>query len=133
MHGLRIFPGVPFADLTGPLNVTFGTQPGLQRGQFNASGAWNRNGYRGLVRASTVAAVGGAIWEGLDNRFRMAMQQGIDPRIISSHDEAALGRHSLSWAPRRRAFETSRDKSMTFGTCGESGGARRVAELRSLP
>ena len=50
---------------------------------YDASGIWNPNAYRGLVAALTVAEIGGAVWEGSENRFGKAMWQGIDSEIIS--------------------------------------------------
>ena len=50
---------------------------------YDASGAWNPSIYRGIVNTLTVAQVGGAIWEGSENRFGKTMWQGIDSEIIS--------------------------------------------------
>jgi len=50
---------------------------------YDASGVWNPNAYRDLVYALTIAEIGGAIWEGSDDRFGKTMWQGIDSEIIS--------------------------------------------------
>jgi membrane-associated phospholipid phosphatase len=49
---------------------------------YDASGVWNPNVYRGLVGALTAAQIGGAVWEGSDTRFGKTMWQGIDSEII---------------------------------------------------
>jgi membrane-associated phospholipid phosphatase len=50
---------------------------------YDASGVWNPNVYRGLVGALTTAQIGGAVWEGSDTRFGKTMWQGIDSEIIA--------------------------------------------------
>ena len=50
---------------------------------YNASGVWNPNVYRGIVGALSVAQIGGAIWEGSENRVGRTMWQGIDSEVIS--------------------------------------------------
>jgi undecaprenyl-diphosphatase len=50
---------------------------------YDASGAWNPNAYRDLVYALSIAQIGGAIWEGSEDRFGKTMWQGIDSEIIS--------------------------------------------------
>jgi len=47
------------------------------------SGVWDPAVYRSLVGALTVAEIGGAIWEGSENRVGKTMWQGIDSEIIS--------------------------------------------------
>ena len=39
------------------------------RVNYDASGIWNTNVYRGIVRAASVAQIGGALWEGAESRF----------------------------------------------------------------
>ena len=51
---------------------------------YDASGVWNPNSYRDLVGALTIAQVGGAIWEGSEDRIGKTMWQGIDSEIISA-------------------------------------------------
>ena len=51
---------------------------------YDASGAWNPNVYRDLVGALTIVQVGGAIWEGSEDRIGKTMWQGIDSEIISA-------------------------------------------------
>ena len=51
---------------------------------YDASGVWNPNVYRGLVGALTAAQIGGAVWEGADTRFGKTMWQGIDSEIIGA-------------------------------------------------
>jgi len=53
------------------------------RVNYDASGVWNPNVYRGLVGALTVAEIGGAAWEGAETRFGKTMWQGIDSEIIA--------------------------------------------------
>lgn len=50
---------------------------------YSASGVWNPDVYRNLVGALTIAQVGGAIWEGSEDRIGKTMWQGIDSEIIS--------------------------------------------------
>ena len=49
---------------------------------YSASGIWNPSVYRDLVGALTIAQVGGAIWEGSEDRIGKTMWQGIDSEII---------------------------------------------------
>jgi len=53
------------------------------RVNYDASGAWNPNVYRGIVGALTIAEIGGAVWEGSESRFGKTLWQGIDSEIIS--------------------------------------------------
>jgi len=50
---------------------------------YDASGIWNPNVYRGLVGALTAAQIGGAVWQGSDTRFGKSMWQGIDAEIVA--------------------------------------------------
>ena len=50
---------------------------------YDASGVWNPNAYRDLIYALTAAEIGGAIWEGSEDRIGKTMWQGIDSEIIS--------------------------------------------------
>jgi hypothetical protein len=50
---------------------------------YDASGIWNPNVYRGLVVTLTLAEIGGAAWEGAETRFGKTLWQGIDPELIS--------------------------------------------------
>lgn len=51
--------------------------------QYDESGAWNPNVYRGIVAGLTVAEIGGAVWEGSESRFGKTMWQGIDSEIVA--------------------------------------------------
>ncbi len=53
------------------------------RVNYDASGVWNPNVYRGLMGALTIAQIGGAAWEGSETRFGKTMWQGIDSEVIS--------------------------------------------------
>jgi len=53
------------------------------RVNYDASGIWSANAYRGVVTALTVAEVGGAIWEGAESRFGKTLWQGVDSQIIA--------------------------------------------------
>jgi undecaprenyl-diphosphatase len=64
---------------------------------YDASGAWNPNVYRDIVRALTVAQIGGAIWEGSESRFGKTMWQGIDSQIISGVT-TTVGKHIFTRA-----------------------------------
>ena len=61
---------------------------------YDASGIWNPDVYRGLVGALTVAQIGGAVWEGAETRFGKTMWQGIDSEIISG-TAAAVGKYAF--------------------------------------
>jgi len=61
---------------------------------YDASGVWNPDVYRGLVGALTVAQVGGAVWEGAQSRFGKTMWQGIDSEIISGA-AATVGKYAF--------------------------------------
>jgi len=50
---------------------------------YDASGLWNPNLYRSLVGGLTIAQVGGAFWEGSEERFGKTMWQGIDAELIA--------------------------------------------------
>jgi hypothetical protein len=52
------------------------------RVNYDASGVWNHNVYRGVVDVLTVAEIGGALWEGSESRFGKTLWQGIDSEII---------------------------------------------------
>jgi membrane-associated phospholipid phosphatase len=54
-----------------------------QRVDYNASGIWNPDTYRGLVTALSVAEIGGAAWEGSESRIGRTLWQGIDSELIS--------------------------------------------------
>jgi hypothetical protein len=62
------------------------------RVNYDASGIWNPDAYRGLMVALTVAEVGGAVWEGSETRFGKTMWQGIDSEIISGAS-ATIGKY----------------------------------------
>jgi undecaprenyl-diphosphatase len=51
---------------------------------YDASGAWNPDVYRGIVGALTIAQIGGAVWEGSESRLGKTMWQGIDSQILSA-------------------------------------------------
>jgi undecaprenyl-diphosphatase len=61
---------------------------------YDASGIWNPDVYRGLVGALTIAQIGGAVWEGAETRFGKTMWQGIDSEIISG-TAAAVGKYAF--------------------------------------
>jgi undecaprenyl-diphosphatase len=54
------------------------------RVNYDASGVWNPNVYRGIVGALTIAEVGGAVWEGAETRFGKTLWQGIDSEIFGA-------------------------------------------------
>ncbi len=62
------------------------------RVSYDASGIWNANVYRGIVNATLVAQIGGALWEGSESRFGKSMWQGIDSVIIAEV-AATAGKH----------------------------------------
>lgn len=62
------------------------------RENYDASGVWNPNVYRGTVGLLTVAAMGGAVWEGSETRFGRTMWQGVDSQLIAGVT-ATAGKH----------------------------------------
>jgi membrane-associated phospholipid phosphatase len=54
------------------------------RVSYDASGIWSPHGYRSVVRALTVAEIGGAVWVGTETHFGKTLWQGIDSEILAS-------------------------------------------------
>jgi membrane-associated phospholipid phosphatase len=52
------------------------------RWDYDASGMWAPNVYRGILGFLTVAQVGGALWEGSETALGKTMWQGIDAQLI---------------------------------------------------
>ena len=65
------------------------------RVNYDASGKWNPNVYRGVVGALTVAQIGGAVWEGAETRFGKTLWQGMDSEIISA-TTATVGKYAFT-------------------------------------
>ena len=65
------------------------------RVNYDASGIWNPNVYRGVVGALTVAQIGGAVWEGAETRFGKTLWQGMDSEIISA-TTATVGKYAFT-------------------------------------
>ena len=53
------------------------------RVNYDASGAWNPDVYRGLLGALSIAQVGTAVWEGSESRLGKTMWQGIDSQLLA--------------------------------------------------
>jgi undecaprenyl-diphosphatase len=53
------------------------------RVNYDASGVWNPDAYRGLVTVLTATEIGGAAWEGSESRIGRTLWQGIDSELIS--------------------------------------------------
>lgn len=59
---------------------------------YDASGAWNPNVYRNLLKVVSLVQLGGAIWEGSESRLGKTMWQGVDSEVIAGVS-AEAGKH----------------------------------------
>ena len=64
---------------------------------YNASGMWNPNVYRSIVGGLSIAGLGGAIWEGSENRLGKTMWQGAEAEVIGGAS-AAVGKYIFTRA-----------------------------------
>lgn len=62
------------------------------RVNYDASGIWNPNVYRGLANSLTLAGLAGAVWEGSETRLGMTMWQGVDAEVIAGVTSAVAKR-----------------------------------------
>ena len=98
------------------------------RVNYDASGIWNTNVYRGIVRAAAVAQIGGALWEGAESRFGKTMWQGIDSMIIAEV-AATAGQHIFS---RARPFTENNPCLWFQGGSNDSFPSREAAGAAAL-
>lgn len=64
---------------------------------YDTSGLWSPNAYRAMLGALTIAQLGGAIWEGVEDRFGKTMWRGFEAEVIAGAT-ASLGKIAFTRA-----------------------------------
>jgi hypothetical protein len=82
--GLMVILGLPAAGYSADWSVID------HRVQKDESGIWNPTVYRGLVGALSIAALGGALWEGSESRFGKTLWQTIDSELLAAGSTTAM-------------------------------------------